>query len=85
MQPILDNAGKLSYNLIDKGNLTNFLLSGAAITPILSIPGQVLGLALGKTVWCRKIRWHSFLQEIHYGQKVFTNLYNGRALHPIMS
>ena len=53
MQLILDIAGKLSYNLIDKGNLTNFLLSGAAITPILSIPGQVLGLALGKTVWCR--------------------------------
>ena len=53
MQLILDRAEKLGYNLIDKGNLTNFLLSGAAITPILSIPGQVLGLALGKTVWCR--------------------------------
>ena len=55
--------GKVTYNLIDKGNLTNFLLSGAAITPILSILGQVLGLALEKTVWCRKIRWHSFYRR----------------------
>ena len=48
METILDKLRKLNYNLLDKGNLTNFLLSGAAITPILSIPGQVLGLALGK-------------------------------------
>ena len=64
METILDKLRKLNYNLLDKGNLTNFLLSGAAITPILSIPGQVLGLALGKNcMWCRIINGTVFYRR----------------------